>query len=250
MNHKVSTIEIFPNELLIETFKYTSCNDLFNIFYRLNFRFYSLINSLQRLHLILEEDWDHKQSIIPSFASHITTLTIKHDEFVDFSYFSNIRSLKLCMPTAQQCNAILPHLLPNLEHLFISNLYFSDNTEQICPLIFSSSFSYLKTCRIDRMTFPNFDSYSSLSLNQLTISPCTWKTNIFNRIFSASPNLTYLRIICRRKISFLFNPNSIPVHTSLRRLSLHLYTIAEEWYNQIDCILSTVPHLDTFIHNY
>jgi hypothetical protein len=242
----LSSIEIFPNELLIELFEYISPYDLYNTFFNLNSRLNSIINSLKNLHLILQEDWDNKERFIPFFASQISTLIIQHDESIDFSYYSNIRSLKLSMPTTNQLNAIQPSLLPNLEHLYISNLFFSGNSEQLCRWIFSSSFSRLQNCQIDRMTFNDSYSYSSLSLRQLTISPCTWKSNMYKQIFEACPKLTHLRIIRLRNISFQLSSNIVCLHTSLRYLSIHFGSIGNDWYNQIDWLLSIVPNLENF----
>jgi len=247
MNNNISTIEILPNELFKDIFRYISTYDLFNSFYHLNFRFNSLVKSQDNLHLTLEEDWDHKQPIIPFYASYAKTLIVKHDEPIDFSYFSNIHSLKLCMPTAQQCNAILPHVLPHLKHLYISNLYYSNHTEQLCRLIFSSSFPHLQTCQIDQMTLSHFHSTSSLSLKQLTVSTCTWKTNMFPHIFNASPNLYYLRVTNFQTVAFELIPNSASIHMSVRCLFIHYSSIVEESFNQLDWILSTTPRLKTFI---
>jgi hypothetical protein len=241
------SIEIFPNELLIELFEYITPYDLYTAFFNLNFRLNSIINSLQNLQLTLQEDWDNKEHTIPFFALQISTLIIRHDELINFSYYANIRSLKLSMPTANQCNAIQPSFLPNLEHLYISNLYFSDNSEQLCRFIFSPLFSRLRNCQIDRMTFTHCHSYSSLSLRQLTISPCTWKSNIYIQIFNACPNLTYLRIIRLRNTPFELSPSVIRPHTSLRSLHVHFYSIGNTWYDQINWLLSMVPNLENFI---
>ncbi|CAF3463691.1 unnamed protein product [Rotaria sp. Silwood1] len=246
MNDIISSIEIFPNELLIEIFEYISSYDLYNTFFNLNSRFNSLIDSLSNLCFILEEDWDHKERIIPHFASHITSLIIKHDELIDFSYYSNIRSLKLSMPTMNQCNAIQPYILPNLEHLYISNLFFSDNTEQLCRFIFSPLFPRLRTCHIDRMILNDHHPYCSLSLQQLTISPCTWESNMCKQILQACPNLIYLRIIRLENISFKLFVNFICSHTSLRHIYMHFYSIEDEWYQHIDWLLSNVPNLENF----
>ncbi|CAF1163175.1 unnamed protein product [Rotaria sordida] len=244
MNGIITNIEMFPNELFIELFAYISPYDLYNTFSNLNFRFNSIIDSLRNLHFILEEDWDNKEHTIPFFASHISNLIIKHDEPIDFSCYSNIRSLKLSMPTENQCNAIQPYLLPNLEHLYISNLFFSNNSKQLCRFIFSPLFSRLRTCHIDRMTFNDYHSYSSLSLQQLTVSPCTWKSNMYRQIFKACPNLTYLRIIRLRNISFKLSFNFICSHTSLRHLHIHFYSIGHEWYSHIDWLLANIPNLE------
>jgi len=244
MNSLISNIEFFPNELFIELFEYISPYDLYNTFFNLNARLNSIIHSLQNLHLILNEDWDNKERRIPFFSSQISTLIIKHDDCIDFSSYSNLRSLKLSMPTIDQCNAIQPSILPNLEHLYISNLFFSDNSEQLCRLIFSSSFSRLQTCQIDRMIFNHDHSYISLSLRQLTLSPCTWKSNLYPYIFQACPKLTHLRIRRLRNLSFKLSSNCFLPQTSLRYLEIHFYSIGNEWFNHIDWLLSMVPNLE------
>ena len=244
MNNTNPTIELFPNELLIELFEYISPNDLYKSFFNLNFRLNSIINSLQNLHLTFHEDWDTKERSVPFFASQISTLIIKHDELVDFSYYSNIRSLKLSMPTANQCDAIQPLLLPNLKHLYISNFFFSDKSEQLCRFIFSSSFPRLRTCHIDRMTFSHFHPYYSSSLRQLTISPCTWKSNLYKQIFTGCPNLTYLRIIRLRNSYLELSSSFIHPHICLRHLHIHFYSIGNNWYNQIEWFLSLTPNLE------
>ncbi|CAF1979431.1 unnamed protein product [Rotaria magnacalcarata] len=242
----VTTIETLPNELLITLFEYISGHDLYNAFLNLNSRFNSIITVVKNLHFTLEEDWDSKESIIPFFASHISKLIIKHDEPIDFSLYPNIRSLKLCMPTGNQCNAIEPCLLSNLEHLCISNLYFSDNSEQLCRLIFSTSFSRLQTCQIDKLTLNDDHRYSSFSLRQLTISPSAWKSNMYKQIFDACPNLTNLQIIRLQNISFKLPSNLTCSHTSVRHLYIHFHSIGNEGYNHIDWLLSNLANLQSF----
>jgi hypothetical protein len=246
MNDIISSIELFPNELLIEIFEYLSPYDLYKTFYNLNSHFNSIINSLENLRLILQEDWDNKQQVTPFFATQISTLVIKHDELIHFSSYSNIHSLKLSMPTADQCNAIQPSLFPNLEYLYISNLFFSDHSEQLCRLIFSPSFFRLRICQLDRMTLDDGHSYYSSTLRQLIISPSTWKSNMFKQIFNACPNLIHLRILRLRNLSFKLSSNDIPLHTSLRHLHIHYNSIGNQWYNQIDWLLSIVPNLENF----
>ena len=239
--------KFLPNELFKDIFQYVSTYDLFNSFYHLNFRFNSLVKSQDNLYLTLEEDWDNEQPIIPFYAPYAKTLTIKHDEPIDFSYFSNVHSLKLCMPTAQQCNDILSHVLPNLTHLKILNLYHSNHTEQLCRLIFSSSFPNLRTCQIDQMTLNHIHSNYSLSLQQLTVSTCSWKTNMFPYLFNACPNLFYLGVTQFQTVPFEFILDSVPTHMSVRCLFIHYSSTGEESFNQLDWILSTTPCLKTLI---
>lgn len=244
----LSTFESLPNELLIEFFEYLSPLDLYEIFYNLNSRFRSLILSLQNLHLILHEDWDDRinKHSIPPYASQISTLIIRHDDSLDLSSFINLRALKLSMPTAEQCNSIHSTCVSNLEHLFISNLFFADHSEQLCRWIFSSKFSHLRTCRIDRITFNSYSNYCSLSLRHLTISPCTWKKNLYEQIFSSCPNLTYLSIIRLRNVSFKLLPNQTFKHTSLRHLNMQFFSIGNDWYRHIRWLLSIVTNLEHF----
>jgi hypothetical protein len=247
MNQNISIIEILPNELFQHIFQYISASDLFNIFACLNVRFSSLVKSQQNLHLTLDENWDDRRVITPAFAPYITALIVRHDEFIHLSYFANLRSLKLCMPTAQQCNAILPHILPNHQHLHVLNFYASNHTEQLCRMIFSSSFPHLRMCQIDRITLNHLPFNSSLSLNQLTVAPRTWKINFFPHIFNAYPNLRFLRIIHLEKFHFQLIPDSVPTHLSIEHLFIRYSLIEEECLNQLDWLLSTTPRLKTLM---
>ena len=247
MNTNMSTIEIFPNELFREIFQYLSAHDLFNIFYSLNFRFYSLVQSEKNLRLTLDEDWDTNVVVIPSFSTFITSLVIKHDQFVDFLFFPSLKSLKLCMPSFEQCNAILPRLLPNLQYLFISNLYRSNPSQQLCQFLFSSSFPRLQICQIDRLCINNLPSTKSLSLNQLIVSPRTWRSNLFPQLFDQCPNLFHLRIQHFRAVSFHFVPDPVPMHPSIHHLFIHFDLFEDECYDQLKWILSTIPNLETLV---
>jgi hypothetical protein len=96
------------------------------------------------------------------------------------------------------------------------------------------------------MTLNNPPSHSSSSLRQLTISPSTWKYNMYQQIFQACPRLTHVRIIRLRNLSFQFSSNFLPRHVSLRYLNIHFYSIGNDWYNQIDWLLSIVPNVEHF----
>lgn len=245
MKNSITCFESFPNELLLELFEYLTPNDLYQIFFNLNTRFNVLIDSLRNLRLILFEDWDRDEqssSTVPFYASQISTLIVKHDEPIDFSLYPNVRSLKLSMPTREQCNAIQA---THLEHLYISNLYFTDHSEELCRLIFSSTFSRLQTCQIDRMTLNHaHSSSSSSSLRQLTISPATWTSNFYPIIFRSCPQLTHLKIHRLRKLPFeLFSDNFL-LHSTLRSLNFHFYSIGNDWFDHIDYLLSIVPNLE------
>ena len=248
MNSPRPRLECFPNELLLELFEYLSPEALYQTFVHFNTRFNVLIHSLRNLRLILREDWDRQEqsSIIPCYAPQISTLIIKHDEPIQFSAYPNLRSLKLSMPTREQCNAIQASSLPHLEHLYISNLYFSDHSEQLCRLIFSSTFSRLQTCQIDRMTLDPSHSSSSFSLQHLIISPSTWRSNFYPLIFQSCPRLTHLKIHRLRKLAFSLAFDSPILHSALRSLNVHFSSIGNDWFDQIDWLLAVVPHLENF----
>ncbi|CAF1070148.1 unnamed protein product [Adineta ricciae] len=242
-----STIETFPNELFIELFGYLGAYDLYGAFYNLNSRLNLLINSFQHLHLTLDEDWDNRPRTTPFFSSRVRTLTVNHDEEIDFSAYKNLRSLKLSRPTEAQCSAIQPYALPYLECLSISNFFFSDHTQQLSRLIFSPAFPRLHSCQIDRITFDDNHLNSSLSLRHLTITPSTWKVNNYERIFSSCPNLTHIQIIRLRNLSFkLPSTCSIPVQRSISSLYIRFYSLGGDWYEHIQWLLTILPHLETF----
>ena len=246
MNEPIASLESFPNELLLELFEYISPDHLYQTFFHLNTRFHSLIHSLRNLRVILVENWDDHEYSVPFYASQISSLIIKHDHPMDFSFYRNLRSLKLSRPTNEQCNAIQSTFLPNLEHLFISNFYFSDRSEQLCQSIFSSTFPCLQTCQIDRMTFTSSHSLSTSSLRQLTISPSTWKSNFYPIIFQSCPNLTDLRIQRLRKLPFALSFDHLFSHSALRSFKIHFHSLGSDWFEQINWLLSIPSNLENF----
>ena len=241
-----TTIEQLPSEVLLDIFEYLPSHDLYEAFSGLNARLATVCTSLFNLHLTLHEDWDDQKRVLPSFATHVRTLIVKHDEPIDFSSLPNIRSLKLCMPTANQCDAIEAHLLPQLEHLSIENFYFSDHSEQLCRRLLSSSFSRLHTCQIDRITLDRSLAHCSSSLRQLTISPGTWKSDHYERLLRACPNLTYLRLLRLREMPFSTSSKRTATHPSLRRLFVQFSSLGKDWFQQLDSFLAMVPELRNF----
>ena len=194
----------------------------------------------------MEEDWDCPTGRIPTFASQIKILIVKHDESIDFSSFPQIHSLKLLMPTNEQCDAIQPCNLPCLKRLSVSNFFFSDHSEQLCRLIFSSKFSQLERFHIDRMTFCPVERHTSVSLRQLTLSPSTWKINHYPQILNACPNLFSLQLIRLHKIHFSIDQQTIDRHDSLRHLFIQFHSIDDDWFDYLDNFLAVVPQLQYF----
>lgn len=228
----------------MEIFQYVPANLLYRTFYLLNRRLTSVIHSLPNLYWTLDEDWDEHDRSAPLFASRITTLIVKHDEQIDFTSFSNLRALKLTRPTVGQCNGIQPDLLPALEYLYIANFYFSDHSEQLTRLLFSPLFSRLRIFQIDRLTLmADAHLHASFSLCQLVISPSTWKSNLYEQLFHACPNLICLRIQRLRKVSFPMMPRFIRPHVSLRRLHIQVNSLEDQWFHHLDAILSVLPNL-------
>jgi len=224
-----------------------STYDLFNIFAYLNFRFFSLVQSQRKSNLTLEENWDEQEVILPPFAPKTTSLIIKDHQFINFSFFQNINSLKICMPSFNQSNLISPSNLPNLQHLYISNLYNSNHTVQSCKLIFSSSFPNLPHYQIDPKTLNNLPSNSSLSLKQLTFPPHIWNLNIFSNIFNLYTNLHYLKILNLHNVNSQLLPDSIPIEKSIKYLFIHSHSLEEQFYNKLRFIISNTPNLNIFI---
>ena len=243
----ITTIESLPMELLLIIFSYFSINDLFNIFHELNSHFRSIIYSLSRVYFTLEEDWDHEQVIIPFYSIYVTELVVRNDQFTDFSYFPNIRSIKLSLPTLAQCNAIQSHVFPHVENLSICNLNSDNHTEELSRTIFSSSFPSLRSCQLTRIKFAPTHSPCNLIMKDFSISPCTWNSNLFAQLSNLFPHLLVLRLTNIFNMSFDFISRDTPVHIGIRRLSLQFQTIDQTLCDHTDNILSIVPNLEKFV---
>jgi hypothetical protein len=154
MNENQTQLEFLPNEILIEIFEYLDARDLYRAIYNLNFRFNTLLQSLNDLSLILsicDRDEITNNAI---FLPYIHTLIIKYKTDVKLNNYTNIRRLILFWLSYTRPYKLETVILPHLEYLSI-NLKGSSSSFTIHRLhetIFSNGFPCLKFCSLPKMS--------------------------------------------------------------------------------------------------
>lgn len=229
-----STLEIFPDELFFEIFEYIPLNDLYRAFFGLNKRFNIILKNLPNL---LAEWTTHTDDrVIDIFSSCTTRLVVWRGGNLNLHRFKRLRSLKLALPTMEQCNEIQPS--SKLEHLHIETSSISSRiTDQISILFLKNAFPNLRTCRIDEIQFDTDTFQPKPSLYSLST-----RTRHPARLLSMCPMLIYLRINLNDNISEF--PLS-DIHLNLLRLEIGIYS-TEINLSIIESILLLTPNLTRF----
>ncbi|CAF1179122.1 unnamed protein product [Rotaria sp. Silwood1] len=229
-----STLEIFPDELFFELFEYIPLNDLYRAFFGLNQRINMILKNLPNLFAEWTTYTDDK--IIDIFSSCINRLVIWRGGYLNLNRFIKLRSLKLALPTIEQCNEIQSSLI--LEHLHIESSVNSRTiTEQLSILFLSNAFPRLRTCRIDEIQFDKDIFHSKLTLHSLIT-----RTQYPSRLLSLCPMLKYLRLNLKDNINEYY---SFDIHLNLRHLHIGIYSI-EINLSTIETILSLTPNIIHF----
>ena len=241
MSDSIATFDLLPNELLMDMFDYLPLVDLYQGFFGLNYRFNSLLQLLENRHLVLDRNWRAEIRAIHFFDTRIATLIVQHDEPIDFSFFPNIRALKLCRPTIKQCNAIQSCPIPNLEHFYINSIHLGHSCALLCHHIFATSFPTLRTCRLEEVS--NTSHRCSTSHPVLTNIQWTMKSDTFRRVLSSCPQLTHLQVSLGSNTQMPSMSNLTYHHTNLQRLDIRLYSVGQWWCNTIESLLSILPNL-------
>jgi hypothetical protein len=229
-----STLEIFPDELFFELFEYIPINDLYRTFFGLNKRIDIILRSLSNL--FAEWTTNTDDQIIDIFSSSISRLVVWRGGHLNLNRFNKLHSLKLALPSIEQCNEIRPSV--TLKHLHIdSSINSNTMTDQLATLFLTNSFPRLRTCRIDEITFEKENFQQILSLHSLVT-----RTQNPAKLLSLCPMLVHLRLNLTNNISesFLSDP-----HLYLRHLELGIYS-TEINLSTIKLILSLTPNLTRF----
>jgi hypothetical protein len=234
MSNNRFQLEFLPNELLIELFKYFQTEDLFRIFYNLNFRFNYLIQSL--IHLSYSTD-KHDHLSYP----YIRTLIINSIIIDKLHFFPNVRRLMLNYVTNDLISQLNTDTLPNLEHLSINHKVHPYHMLDLRNKIFSSTFPYLKSCYISRMN--SFQSWTqTFSLRFLTLNDID--SSIYLSILSACPNLYFLKFKLSIKSKIQSN---LVLHTNLKHLIINMNSDYWPWDDQIfEDYFLCIPNLEQF----
>ncbi|CAF1069727.1 unnamed protein product [Rotaria sordida] len=229
-----STLEIFPDELFYELFEYIPLNDLYRIFFGLNKRINIILKNLSNL--FAEWTTHNDDKIIDIFSTSISRLVIWRGGYLNLNRFIKLRSLKLALPTIEQCNEIQSSLI--LEHLHIeSTINKRKISEQLSLLFLTNSFPRLRTCQIDEIQFDK----NIFHIKPTLLSLITYTQNP-GRLLSLCSNLKYLRLNLKDNINEF---SSFDIHLNLRYLQIGIYSI-EINLSTIETILSLTPNLIRF----
>jgi hypothetical protein len=238
MNENSLTFEALPNELLINIFRYLKTPDLFQSFYNINFRFNSLIESLNNLHLIISES-NHVINI-NLFSPYIHSLITIGEVDINLQHFKNLRCLILQYPTHKLFKRFEDNILPHLEYLSIPDILFGMST--IYQRIFSNTFPNLKRCHL--FGFETIETIlkwtQTTSLRILKIGYIDF--HVYKAILSACPNLYYFKL---KMFQSYLKLSHIQEHVNLKKLEIQS-EISDWRYNDqlIDIFLGCVSNLE------
>ncbi|CAF1125007.1 unnamed protein product [Adineta steineri] len=109
-------LEDFPNELLLNIFRYVDTRDLFYGFWQLNQRFNQLLQSLKKLVLIIEKS---ESKLISIFGCQIYKVIVDTCLDINFMKFSYLHSIVLYDITETDLTQIRTKFMPYLAYLSI-----------------------------------------------------------------------------------------------------------------------------------
>ncbi|CAF2551743.1 unnamed protein product [Rotaria sp. Silwood2] len=217
MNDYVSQLELLPNEILIELFRYFNGQDLFQAFYNLNIRLNQLIQSFNNLKLVFYLKRSNKNLINDNhiFPLCVYTLIVDSNVDVNLNQFPNVHRLKFEWFSAKELVQLCTNVLPYLEEL---------NLVYIETLSTNNASLSLPILRILKVRFINLSMYQT--------------------ILSGCPNLYYFKLCIFTSEECLLN---IPKHNNLKRLIIKVGDVIWPWNDHLfNCYLSCVPNLEHF----
>ncbi|CAF0844612.1 unnamed protein product [Rotaria sordida] len=229
-----STLELFPDELILDIFEYFDIRDLYQSFYGLNSRLNAIIRSRKKLSLKLSTPDEMNDPYFNLYTRHIVNLIIDHSSFIDFQLFSYLHSLILYSPSKDQLEQIYLCKLPYLIHLefgIMSDTLFYRNFYEF---LHCERFPSLQTC-----IFHHEDNPVSL--------------NRYRQIWS---NTSTLRTVWLSSID-LSLCSDIDLHTDEKSLSIDVMHLSLKRFDiccvsagpsilDIDHLLVQTPNLERF----
>ncbi|CAF1194366.1 unnamed protein product [Adineta steineri] len=180
----MNCLEVLPNEILLEIFKYFDAQQLFQAFYNLNFRFNQLIQSFNQLQLTFRLTASNCREIINDKNFQFYVHTLKVDPLYDGSggndifngewiLLPSLRTLKL----AEINLSLYRSILSKCNNLY--NFVFA-----ITRVHDITSFSVLSHNNLRRMEITSDNTHSCSSFGDKTVESC----------LSCVPNLERLTI--------------------------------------------------------
>ncbi|CAF1014205.1 unnamed protein product [Adineta steineri] len=203
----MNCLEVLPNEILLEIFKYFDAQQLFQAFYNLNFRFNQLIQSFNQLQLTFcltksncqEIDNDknfqlyvHTLKVDPLYNGKNLPFDISRRLFSDnLSLFRNVRRLKCRYSIEFKLAALTSDTLPYLEKL---QIYWIGGGNDI----FNGEWILLPSLRTLKLAVIGLSLYRSI------LSKCN---NLRNFVFAITP-------------AYDITSFSVLSHNNLRRMEI------------------------------
>ena len=236
-NVKRSKLEILPNELLIETCSYFTAYELYCIFYPLNRRFSSIVDSTFNLSLTVTV---HKLYELSGLDGHrVSKLSIDSAKHIDLRRYPQTLALQWIRPADAALRQLCSFdCFPRLEHLSVFNIKPSGLSARLHQLIFSNGFPLIRTCRLSWVDI-RCPWTSSPSLRALLVCG-TKEPLLFQRILTACPNLSRLHLHLLDDVHIA--STRAVVHLNLRRLYL-----TSNWsFHSLENVVRMVPELVLF----
>ena len=189
------SFEDFPDEIILEIFKYISLYDLYSGFHHLNSRLNNILHSVHNLTLILSKPHDLYHSAVSFFAPQIHHLIVRHSQHVPFIRFTSLRSLTSMFPGDQQLLEIQANDLPNLTRLTLGfmGIWDCDIIARLCQQIFSNTFPKLRFCSLWPPTLErDYLPTSTIALTHVQLKEGNLDDLCI--VLDACPNLKYLQV--------------------------------------------------------
>lgn len=239
-----TTIEHFPNELLLDLFEYIDIRDLFGGFWNLNTRFNHLLRSSHKLTLNLERN---DQNLIDLFSNQITQLILNTWENVDLTQFTNVQSLIMHQITCDQLQQLRSEVMPKLVHLSTSLVEVAPMS-QLAQRLFSNGFPTIRSLDLSLVEIPHLRTWhQSLALRTVIVQ--SNNPTLVPYILTAAPNLQYLKVQFLSSTIPIFYHSPTVIHHSLKHLVLldPYHTLS---FNHIHTLLSFVPNVRKIYLNF
>ncbi|CAM2728687.1 unnamed protein product [Rotaria socialis] len=233
----VSTMEMLPNELILNICRHFTARELYRAFYGLNRRFSSIADNISDLHLTITNNESHEPVWLA--FSRVIKLKIENAKQIDLYRFSNIRSLTWIRPSAVQLQKLCSFTyFAYLEQLRVYDIYDMPSAAHFHQFVFSNGFPRV---RILSLSHINISSPWAISLCLRAINAQNVRDpHLYERILISCPNLTRLDFHMLRCIE-------IPMPVSFQHVNLkRLHCTGTLSSRSLENILAIVPGLMQF----
>jgi len=229
-----SSLEVFPDEIILDVFEYFDIRDLYESFYGLNSRLNAMICSKRNISLIFSSPDEMDDPFFDLFTPYIIKLIVDHSSYIDFELFSSLHSLILNSPSDDQLEQIYLCHFPYLIYLEFGIMSDKLSRRALHEFLHCKQFPCLQTCIFHRETNAvSLNRYRQIWSNSSTLRT-VWLNSVDLSLCSDNG------LINREKIL------SIDViHLNLKRLDICCVLDGPSIF-EIDSFLQQTPNLEKF----